>query len=221
MPNWVYNNMNVTGKEDDVKQFIADMSQPIKTFKSNPEDKWGHLDAQWEEYSDVVFSFWNAIAPTDLEHYFTGENWYNWNTANWGVKWDAKVDETTVDQLDKGELANGKYYVTYRFETAWAPPSEVFVALAEKYPHLEFDIEWEEEQGFGAELSIVDGEVSVVKEWDIPSSHADYVERGNEDSCMCANYDDPDEMFDDCPPAIEANENENKLRPVADLTFVS
>ena len=67
MPNWVYNNMNVTGKEDDVKQFIADMSQPIKTFKSNPEDKWGHLDAQWEEYSDVVFSFWNAIAPTDLE----------------------------------------------------------------------------------------------------------------------------------------------------------
>lgn len=221
MPNWVFNNMNVSGEKTAVEQFIADMSKPILTFKEDPENKWGHLDGQWEEYSDVVFSFWNAIAPTDLEHYFTGQNWYNWNTANWGVKWDAKVDETAVDQLDRGDFANGQHYVTYRFDTAWGAPQEVFVALAEKYADLEFHIEWEEEQGFGAELLGMNGEISVLKEWGIPSSHADYAERGKEDSCVCAYYDDIDELFDDCPPAVEANTDEGRLLPVEDLTSVS
>lgn len=213
--------MNVTGEKTAVEQFIADMSKPVPDFKKKPDDNFGHVDGEWEMYDKTVFSFFNIVLPEYLEDYFTGQNWYNWNIANWGVKWDAKVDETAVDQLDKGDLANGKYYVSYRFETAWGAPNEVFVALAEKYPHLEFDIEWEEEQGFGAELSAVDGEVSVVREWDIPSSHKDYVERDREDSCVCAYYDDIDELFDDCPPAIEANADENKLLPVSELTVVS
>jgi hypothetical protein len=221
MPNWVFNNMNVTGEKTAVEQFIADMSKPIHTFKSDPNNKWGHLDGQWEEYADVVFSFWNVIAPTDLESYFTGDTWYGWNNENWDTKWDARVDEKNVEQLDKGELSGGQYYVTYRFDTAWAPPTPVYHALAEKYPLLEFNIEWEEEQGFGAELVGVDGEISVTKEWDIPSSHADYVERDNEDSCICYYESDPEEMYDDCPPAIEANLNENKLIPITDLTSVS
>lgn len=221
MPNWVYNSMNVSGEKTAVEQFIADMSKPILTFKSDPDNKWGHLDGQWEEYSDVVFSFWNIITPTDLEHYFTKENWYNWNVDNWGVKWDAKLEERAVDQLEVTTYESGTTAVSYHFETAWGAPNEIFVALAEKYPHLEFDIEWEEEQGFGAEVSIVDGEVSVVREWDIPSSHADYVERDREDSCICYYETDPEEMYDDCPPAIEANADENKLVPVSDLTSVS
>lgn len=220
MPNWVFNNMNVTGEKTAVEQFIADMSKPIQTFKDDPENKWGHLDGQWEEYADVVFSFWNIIAPTDLEHYFSGSAWYDWNCNNWGTKWDAKVDESTVDELDKGELANGQYYVTYRFDTAWGAPFEVFTALAKKYSHLEFNIEWEEEQGFGAELVGMDGEISVTREWDIPSSHADFVERGKVEDCICSYESEPDNMFNDCPENVEADENEDKLRPVSDLTLV-
>ena len=216
MPNWVYNNMNVSGGQDAVEQFIADMSKPIPTFKADPKNKWGHLDGQWEEDSDIVFSFWNIIAPTDLEDYFTGDHWYSWNNTHWGTKWDARVEEKNVEQLDKGDN-----YVTYHFETAWGAPFEVFVALAEKYPHREFNIEWEEEQGFGAELVGMNGEISVIREWDIPSSHADYVERGKVDDCLCGYETDPENMFDDCPEAIEANEDENKLLPVIELTSVS
>ena len=215
MPNWVFNNMAVAGETAEVLKFIKDMAKPIPTFVY-PEG--GHIskDGEWK-MEEVVFSFWNIIAPTDLEAYFTGDTWYNWNNENWDTKWDAKVDEKNVEQLDKGELSGGQYYVTYRFDTAWAPPTPVYHALAEKYPTLEFDISWEEEQGFGAELVGMAGEISVTKEWDIPSSHADYVERDNEDSCICYYESDPEEMYDDCPN--KAPEDETKLVAVTDLNY--
>ena len=37
------------------------------------------------------------------------------------------------------------------------------------------------------------------KSWDIPDSHSDYVERDNEDGCICSHYDDEDDWYADCP----------------------
>ena len=39
----------------------------------------------------------------------------------------------------------------------------------------------------------------MVREWDIPNSHSDYAERGNEDGCICAYDDDGDNWYEDCP----------------------
>ena len=228
MPNWVYNTMNVSGAEADVRQFIADMSKPIPTAKKDPNSTWGTLEGEWEIDENVVFSFWNVISPIeeDWAEYFTSatntaptNNWYAWNNTHWGTKWDGRVDETSVDQLDVMTYADGKTGVTYRFETAWAPPTPVFEAIAEQYPKLQLSIEWEEEQGFGQEIETnEDGELVITREWDIPQSHADHVEQDKLDSCNCAYDDDEDTWYDDCP---RAEEDENKVIVVTDLTSVS
>lgn len=213
MPNWVFNTMNVAGETEEVKTFIEDMAKPIPTFVY-PEG--GHIskDGEWK-MEDVVFSFWNIIAPTDLEAYFTGDTWYNWNNTNWDTKWDAKLDEKNVDDLEQNHDAFGTSNVTYRFETAWSPAMPVYRALAEKYPTLEFDISWEEEQGFGAELTGLDGELSITREWDIPEAHADYMDRGED--CQFCLWGEQDDMADDCPD--KAPEDETKLVAVTDLNY--
>jgi hypothetical protein len=215
MPNWVYNTMNVTGDAEDVATFIHEMATPIPSH-IYPEGGHIALDKQWET-TETVFSFWNAVAPTDLEAYFTGDAWYNWNCANWGVKWDAKVDEPSIDTLDKYELVDGTGGVTYRFDTAWGTPTEVFQALAKKYPHLHISIEFEEEQGWGGEYVAEGGELSLVSEYDIPNSHADYAERGREDSCECS-WGELDNMYDDCPAKMDSETDESKLLEVVELT---
>ena len=212
MPNWVFNTLNVTGSSEDVETFIGEMATPIPTHVY-PEGSYISKDGEWKT-EEVVFSFWNAVAPTDLKSYFTGDTWYNWNISNWGVKWDAKMEEDP----DRYTLADGTAGVTYHFDTAWGTPEFALRAMARKYPHLEFSLEFEEEQGWGGELFGQDGEVSLISEYDIPNSHADFVEREREDSCLCAYETDPENMYTDCPPRIEFESDPNRLISVTDLT---
>lgn len=213
MPNWVYNTMTVTGDPEDVQTFVGEMSTPIP---SHVYPEGGHIskDGEWK-IEEVTFSFWNVIAPTDLKAYFTGDTWYNWNCANWGVKWDAKMN---MDDLEISQHADGHASVSYSFDTAWGTPTEVWQALARKYPHLLITIEYEEEQGWGGEYIAEEGELSLVNEYDIPNSHKDYEDRGREDACLCEYETDPEDMYEDCPQRIEFENDPNKLITVTDLT---
>jgi hypothetical protein len=215
MPNWVSNIMNVTGKSEDVKTFIGDMSMPIPAHVY-PEGGYISKDGEWTT-EEVVFSFWNVIAPTDLKSYFTGDTWYNWNCENWGVKWDAKVEEQSTDSLDFCEYGDGQGSVSYHFDTAWGTPEAFLHAVVAKYPHLEFSVEFEEEQGWGGEYSGMNGELSLISEYDIPNSHADYADRDREHSCACA-WGDLEDMYTDCPARIEHESDPNRLILVPDLT---
>lgn len=213
MPNWVYTSINISGSPEEIKKFKD------RAGKSAPET----YDTNTNEvvYSEQPFSFWNFIAPpaeaVESGEYFgtsgweNGEvkgntpiNWYNWNNDNWNTKWDAcevSLDEDTPT------------YLTYRFSTAWSPADPIFEVMVREHPELNFDIYWEEEQGFGAELTSLGGELVITKEWDIPNSHADYVEQDKEDSCICANDDDENEWYSDCP-----RENDNN-KPEPDVVY--
>ena len=173
-------------------------------------------------------SFWNFVAPTEeeLPYYFghatkpedepdpnatseerlakallfEGSGWYDWNIRNWGCKWDANDEELDTD-LDTLQPHDS---LTYRFSTAWSPAEGAFRAMTEQHPELSFEFYCEEEQGWGVVYDGNEGELSVSKEWDIPNSHADYVERDNEDGCACSYNDDPDDWYEDCPrPSVE------------------
>ena len=128
-------------------------------------------------------------------------DWYHWNVRNWGTKWDIAVrnDEeyadTTLENTDDGSLM-------YRFNTAWSPVTEVVRLLSEMYPSLTFEYEFEEEQGWGGIGEYRNGEESIIDEWDIPSSHADYVKRDRECSCECE-PDYPEFWYEDCPADTE------------------
>jgi hypothetical protein len=194
MPNWVYNYITVTGTQENVDKFKDHIFKKPERFIT---------DEEWNEHQRR-FSFHSFITPseeiTDDEYNGTngwseGErvgdtagNWYNWNIANWGCKWDARTPYITENSSESIDIA---------FETPWGPPDPVFYAMAKQYPDLTFEVRWEEEQGFGAELFGVDGEFSLVKEWDIPGSHADHVEQDKE--CHCQIDSDQEYWFDDCP----------------------
>jgi hypothetical protein len=123
------------------------------------------------------------------------QDWYHWNVRNWGTKWDIAVpngqeySDTQMEITDDGS-------VMYHFQTAWSPVGEVLIKLSEMYPSLEFDYEYEEEQGWGGTCTFVNGEETASDEWDIPESHADYKDRDKE--CPCE-YDDIEYAYKDCP----------------------
>lgn len=56
------------------------------------------------------------------------KDWYDWNVANWGTKWDVTLDN--VERVDSNT-------VTASFESAWAPPINAYERLEE----LGFEVE--------------------------------------------------------------------------------
>ena len=60
------------------------------------------------------------------------DNWYDWQTINWGTKWDI-TDENIFTEID-GTTAE------YRFDTAWGPPEGIYEHLVETFP--DHEINW-------------------------------------------------------------------------------
>lgn len=207
MPNWVYNTILVNGKPEDVQAFVEKATTPYKTYFT-PWNK----DVPTEETVEG-FSFWNFIRPDEdkLDLYFetnglrpdpenpgkfiktgdSADNWYSWNSANWGCKWDAIRSDVDYD--------NSKPQAVINFETPWCPPEAAFVAMADQHPELIFSFEWEEEQGWGGQANASDGFYEIDFEWDAPSSHSEWADIGKLDRCLCAENVDKNDWYDDCP----------------------
>lgn len=186
-------------------------------------------DAIDEHDNTDVLSFWNFVKPADeiLPVYFghekdtkpegyeawsteekfahdikfSGNDSFGWNVRNWGTKWDA-CDSDLQDFTEDNDGRDPSLY--YSFSTAWAIPEPAFEAMVKQHPELGFEFSSEEEQGWGAEYESrkTDGvpELAMTKEWDIPDSHQDYVDRDEVDRCNCeSDPDDQEYWFDDCP----------------------
>jgi len=206
MPNWVYTSINISGSPELVKLFKEQAGKPHPS-------SWDE-NTNSVEYETDPISFWNFIAPpaeaVESGEYFgtngvvngevvgkSANNWYEWNNENWDTKWDA-----CDPSLDEDRPTN----LTYRFSTAWSPATPVFEAMVNQFPELNFDMMWEEEQGFGAELTSLGGELVITREWDIPNSHADYEAQDKE--CWACESGDPDDLYDDCPRENDDNSPE-------------
>lgn len=200
MPNWVYISVSISGDQEHLDAFVAKAITPHPKSFDEATGKVVYTDKP-------EFSFWNFVAPpkeaVESGEYFgihgysegkaqgdTPVNWYNWNNENWNTKWDA-------NDIDLGSTIGGSLDITYN--TAWSIPEPVMKAMVEQHPELTFSFSCEEEQGWGADYSGTDGELVEVKSWDIPDSHADYVERDNEEGCACSYNEDEDDWYSDCP----------------------
>lgn len=154
MPNWVTNRVTVYGEPEQLAKF-RERAGAATLLDDEP-----------------VFSFWNFVRPSDdiLDEYRGGENlpvgdknqnsWYYWNSRNWGTKWDACHAEFI------GSDTGGS--IEYLFDTAWSPPEPVFQVMIAEFPQLRFSILYEEEQGWGGELTGMDGKLMIDRQWDIP-----------------------------------------------------
>lgn len=216
MPNWVWNNITVSGTKEDLLAFYAKASK----LSPNGINEDGSL--KYDDKDAQAISFWNFIEPTNKTAYyeaahgtkpegyeawtidekmaydlsFKTDGWYDWNVREWGTKWDA-CDANVDNNTD--EKAPNLYYA---FNTAWSIPEPIYQAITEQHPELDFRFYAEEEQGWGAEYKSSDADngvrsLELTEQWDIPDSHADYVNRGRE--CNCEYDDDEDYWYDDCP----------------------
>lgn len=77
------------------------------------------LEKQFDSSDKAVI--FDMIKPTPLD-LLEGNGWYDWRIKNWGTKWDA----TIISAFRKKDTA------TLYFETAWAPPTEIYKALEEE-----------------------------------------------------------------------------------------
>ena len=230
MPNWVFNNLSISGKEEDLKKFMEKAGKPYMTYHKgvrtqNEDGTWTYdAEAINEQLNDSPISFMNFATPEDLDAYFGASDYKpegydklsmeerlaiamrhssdGW--YDWNVRnWGTKWDACNPS-LNSDDPSSGS--ISYSFDTAWSPAEGAYRAMVEQHPELTFEFECEEEQGWGVVYDGVEGELSVNREWDIPNSHAEWVALDREDSCSCAYTEDPEDMYDDCPDNTKATQ---------------
>lgn len=108
MPNWCSNTLIIEGEPKELSRLM----KKVEITKSEATD----------EHYQSVFSC-HRVIPRPIKE---NDNWYNWNTENWGSKWDL-----SDPQLDNSEWENG--VIRYTFESAWSPVIPVVEALAKEH----------------------------------------------------------------------------------------
>jgi hypothetical protein len=131
MPNYCENELDVSGKIEDIREFAG----AVYSKKSDDEEE------------DTLLSF-QKIKPRPEDQ---NDNWYDWNINNWGTKWGA-IDVRLITSSNK------RY--TYEFSTAWSPPIKLVIEASRLYPKLAFTIRfWEGGMGFRGYVKCKNGEV--------------------------------------------------------------
>ena len=170
MPNWCYNVLHVEGRQEDLEDFdekfkgkpanfppqlfTRDMTEEeVKEAYEKKQQSWEQLEPNYcfnalypvpPEIEKVGHSC-DKNAPESfnerLQGLFNPEvSWdgHSWCVAHWGTKWDIYSEEDVC-----AEKSEGRY--SYRFDTAWSPPTHWLDKVASDFPHLRFVLAFTEE----------------------------------------------------------------------------
>ena len=173
MPNWCSNHITVRGDNP------AEIQRLAAAFADS-----GLCNAVIpvpQDLTDTVSGFLGsgdeqkaleAKTAANIEKYGYG-NWYDYQVANWGTKWDVTCDSVEIDEDGLGFSGT--------FDSAWSPPMGVAEALVEQGYEVTL---YYYEPGMGYCGKFVDGS-------------DDYHEYGGEksDTVRAAIGDDLDDMF--------------------------
>lgn len=177
MPNWCFNSLTIEGSAEDISAIKKQVNQSFQRQHDSWNPETNKMELQDTVYSNPVFAFWNIIKPTNLEAYvkqsehklgepitFDGDNWYDWNVRNWGTKWDVSVHDgekyPETELMEESETS-----LAYRFNTAWSPPLPAIETLSAQYPNVEFDLEFEEETGWGGNYLFSNGQGTEIESY--------------------------------------------------------
>ena len=224
MPNWVANTVGILGRKDEVANIKARLNRSyslpyINVFKDE--------GLKYNLMVNNIFSFWNIVSPIDqgidlltyasqppsldikadlntdewhtefhkkyLEQSKVDNTWYNWNVRNWGCKWDATDVELNHENT---------YVVNYKFNTPWSPPIPAISELSKLVPHCTVILEYEEETGWGGEITFSRGTAIAQSEYENKCwfcYHTDCSEYCSTCSDMVCNKCGNNALISDCP----------------------
>lgn len=128
MPNWCQNSITLHHRDpamiDRAMKALA-ASTLLQEFVPCPQDL---IDTVADFPSEDKRAAHEAQENRNLELYGY-KNWYDWNVANWGTKWDVGSDDT-LGRIDDHTLEAS-------FDSAWSPPCQAY----EKLCAMGFEIE--------------------------------------------------------------------------------
>jgi hypothetical protein len=205
MPNWVYNQVSIKGPEDQIANIKKQLNQPFTMVHDNYNQDTKTWEKKEYSYSNPVFSFWNIHRPIDMETYhkqedpnadktklFDGNNWYNWNVREWGTKWDVGIkDDERFRDTELVEETEGS--LVYSIHTAWSPPTPAIQKLSKFVPDCVVVLTYQEEQGWGGEVTFLDGLVVKENEYDsqcfecFAENSMEYCEDCEDEMCTACN----------------------------------
>jgi hypothetical protein len=168
MPNWCYNRLCIDTTTESGKILAA-------AFKPSKVDDEGRLYATpFEDLMPCPEELRNteAMATASDKQIANKEkygysDWYEWCWANWGVKWDARVED-----FDDSDPESTYVY----FETPWGAPIEFFRYFSSEYPHARYEDEYDEE-GMQFEGKVGMSDVGFFAEsWDMEENEDEFLE---------------------------------------------
>jgi hypothetical protein len=168
MPNWCESDLRITGVTAELKKFketaqgengILDMN----SFIPYPEE-WTRADRKsrkWHETYHAMdgedrkkFKMLDSRPDDGYNH-----DGYEWCIKNWGTKWNFCDIVLEEENYYENETYDNESELFYTFETAWAPPRPVILAMSKAFPELEFDLKYfEMSMGFNGWYRVKAGE---------------------------------------------------------------
>jgi hypothetical protein len=169
MPNWVTNIVELKGNAEQVASILEFVKSDEREFDFNKiapipkelqntqaptniisqkeydeqEERLARGELTESEKSWGISRGLTLELSMEYKKRFGADNWYNWQTANWGTKWNASEVFISDNAIS--------------FNTAWSAPEPILAALSEKFPEVEFFIQFADED-FGYNV----GEVSLI-----------------------------------------------------------
>lgn len=190
MPNWCYNNLDITAKTPEQKEMLEKVSKAeaadgfIGMFMPLPEILEDTTSPTPQDIDEVQQNA--MIAQTGYD------NWYDWQVNNWGTKWDPEIVSCDFD----GET------LSVSFDSAWSPPIAFYEWLVEQgyevsanyyEPGMDYAGEWVDGDDFYldnvSDLARKDESELSTREYDILEMFGIFEE--------VAQYDEDEEVLED------------------------
>lgn len=139
MPNWVFSQLKVTGDKLDLQKLQEQLNKPVTkhypdSVFDKEQSKWVHTPAT-QHFSNPVFSFWNVIAPTDLEAYF-GEDKREKSNA---ISEDGKIDSNVFMDEFNGNLATNNNWYWWNLRH-WGTKWDIAVSDGEQWASTRLEV---------------------------------------------------------------------------------
>lgn len=155
MANYCDNRLTVQGNQKEIDRF----KKIVRKSKKNNLDFNRTVPMPTELLNTQSPSNDKQVVKELYQLKFGYDNWYDWQHANWGVKWGPSY----ADVMPPAETTykNGNKKIVYDFTTPWAPPTLWIINSSLLFPTLTFkNFYVEEGMGFKGSDTIINGEVT-------------------------------------------------------------
>lgn len=142
MPNWVQTDVELKGNENQIEELMKIVREVSDRNTNDLFQTMLPMPECYEEWDTTNYPYGKGIDDEDkameykvateyqLEHYGV-VGWYDWHCKYWGTKWD-------VEYLGYGDKYMG-------LQTAWSVAYPFFQTISQRYPEVEFVIDFADE----------------------------------------------------------------------------